>query len=277
MNYEHYYQERFKYHTQYLEQHFQDEVIHKRGPKNDLRNHFIRKLNFKRDTIINERVPSDMNASSYNVKYNSFKERLVSRFNIIDINFPEEGINGFVEYDIPKLKKEHIERYENGNEKNYESDTRFMYDASTEDILNMIAKYNAFKRYNVPSLENPNQRVPNIELEEDENKEQGSTAQIVSLLLMINDEYKFIKTQNKSEKVKFIQFLTGRNKRAIEDNIRLYERNDGEIHRTIEKNIKDFEKIKTIVNCLDNQTLNKAVDMKIDKQKELSAKSRDSR
>jgi len=52
-----------------------------------------------------------------------------------------------VEHVIPNKRKFHQEQYESGDKKAYEFDPGFMYDASTEEILDMIARYYAYKDF----------------------------------------------------------------------------------------------------------------------------------
>lgn len=275
MNYENYYNERYQYHIQYLEDRFQKEVIDKRGAKNDLRNEFVRWILFNREQTYQQRVPNVIDAMSYtDTLYNSFKKRVIDRFLSIERNFPEEGIKGFIELDIPNIRKEHIGYYENGSTKSYRYDTQYMYDATDLEILELIAKHYAYHDYNVPELKRFNKQVKPIEVaEESTDNKQGSIAQVVGLILSINDEYKFIKAQDNKAIVEFIHFLTGRNKKNIGTFVSKYLSNNGEIQLTPKQNLKDYGIIKNIIKITENQKLIKSINQKIDKQNQHIAKS----
>jgi len=115
--------------------------------KIDNKNSFLTTIQFEQNNIIKSYTPNIPGASEYEVVKNYFKELIVKEFRVRETSFPEDPVNGFVENVIPNKRKFHQEQYESGAKKAYEFDLRFMYDASTEDILDMIAKFYAYKDF----------------------------------------------------------------------------------------------------------------------------------
>ena len=141
------------YHLKYngirkgLEKRFEMEVAKGKGSKVDSKNSFLAAVQFEQNNIYKCYTPNIPGASEYEVVKNYFKELIIKEFRNMKTSFPEDPVNGFVEHVIPNKRSFHQERYESGIEKDYEFDPGFMYDASTEEILDMIAKYYAYKDF----------------------------------------------------------------------------------------------------------------------------------
>ncbi len=207
--------------------------------------------------------------------HNRYLRNVSSKFREKRDDYLNNPIKNFLAFDLPELRKFYLKEYEQiGKEPSYAHKTYLLTENKTEDLLDWLAE--SITYLDTIKLYHSEQKGSN-EKEIITKEEQRTTAQIVMSILIINDEYKFIKTTNKTEKVKFIYFLTGRNKRSIEDAIRLYERNKGAFHLTAEKNKDDLERVQRALKNLNNQSLNSILEAKIDKQKELITKSRESR
>lgn len=146
-DYNKYCKERFKKVKEELHKRFDKEVLQTKGGKTDRINAFNRIICFEKDNIAKSYDPYDPNSTSYNVEKNYFKESIINDFLRIKTDFPDDLINGFVEYEIPKQRKVHQGQYDAGRVDFYKFDPKFMNDASTEDILNMIVKYYAYEEF----------------------------------------------------------------------------------------------------------------------------------
>lgn len=133
------YARRYDFHFKKLEQKFQSEIKEKRGNKNNLRNEFIREVASIRDIQIKGVVLNNPDNSPIT---NQFKESLISYFRCIETDYPEDKINGFVEFEIPDQKRQYLKFQENDKRQDkYIYDLDFVYEATNDDILEMLAIY----------------------------------------------------------------------------------------------------------------------------------------
>ena len=146
-DYNTYYQSKYDSIKKGLKNRFENEVVKANGSKVNNKNSFLTAVHFEQKNIIKKFTPSIPGADEYQIVKNYFKELIVKEFGNKESNYPEDPVNGFVEHVIPNKRKFHQEQFESGDKKAYEFDPRFMYDASTEDILDMIAKYYAYKDF----------------------------------------------------------------------------------------------------------------------------------
>ncbi len=145
-NYEAFFKEKHdKVYNSLLERY--KEAIDKPGPFLDKRSQIIQTIGFEREIILKDKDPKDPFAGSYKTYYNKFKEDIISRFKLINENYPKGGINEFVKYDLPLTRKNHIRRYQSKSSEMYTFDPRFMYDATDEEILELIAAYTAYEAF----------------------------------------------------------------------------------------------------------------------------------
>ena len=146
-DYNTYYQSKYNGIKKGLKKRFEDEVVKAKGFKVDNKNSFLAAVQFEQKNIIKKYTPSIPGAEEYQIVKNYFKELIVKEFRIKETSYPEDPVNRFVEHVIPNKRKFHQEQFESGDKKAYEFDPEFMYDASTEEILDMIARYYAYKDF----------------------------------------------------------------------------------------------------------------------------------
>ncbi len=91
-------------------------------------------------------------------------------------------------------------------------------------------------------LSNENQNTKNKEF---------TTARQVVAILLLNQEFKFFRTQDKVNIEKFVEFLTNKTPRDIGDFIRKFNEDDGSIHKSKKQNQKDYEFLKEIFQKAD--------------------------
>lgn len=143
-DYNTYYHSKYIYFKKKLNKRFAYEVT--RSPDSCIENKkvFIDKIFFEKNNIVKNYSPNIPGATDYILTKNYFKELIVKEFSTIKQAYPEDQVNGFVEQVIPDKRKLHQKKYETGDRKSYQFDPMFMYKASKEDILDMVAKYYAY-------------------------------------------------------------------------------------------------------------------------------------
>lgn len=127
-----------------LKKRFDKEVVQTNGAILKRKRKFLDKVGLERVNIISEYIPNPQGDGG-NRTDNFFKERIVGEFKSLELNYPKERVNDFVKYTIPEEIEAHKKRYENGDKGRYKHDPQFMYEATTENILDMIAMYFAYE------------------------------------------------------------------------------------------------------------------------------------
>jgi len=84
---------------------------------------------------------------------NPFKTELKEAFEFKELEYESDCINNFVQYDIPKLRTKHLERLHSGH-RDYEWDNEFIQNATSEDVIKLLAKYYAYTDF--MNLTHPN-------------------------------------------------------------------------------------------------------------------------
>ena len=143
-DYNTYYQSKYSQLKKELGERFAIEVTQTLDSTIDPKETFLEKTQFEKNNIVKNYDPNLPGASDYILTKNLFKELIIKEFGTMKQVFPEEQVNGFAEQVIPDKRKLHQQKYEKGDKKSYQFDPMFMYKASTEDILDMIAKYYAY-------------------------------------------------------------------------------------------------------------------------------------
>lgn len=146
-DYNTYYHLKFSSIQQELNSRFKRKVIKAKGSEIANINSFIEAVLFEQKNITKHYTPNIPGADGYQVTTNYFKQLIVKEFRNVLSSFPEDLVNGFVKNVIPSKRKFHQENYEAGNQEKYEFDPRFMYDASVEEILDLIAAYYAYQDF----------------------------------------------------------------------------------------------------------------------------------
>jgi len=171
-DYNTYYHSKYTKFKEELKKRFKVEVTHATDPNKVNKRIFIERIFFEKNNIIKNYSPNIPGATDYILTKNYFKELIVKEFSTIKQAYPEDQVNGFVEKVIPNKRKLHQQKYENGDKKSYQFDPMFMYKASTEEILDLIAKYYAYEDFiqlELPKLTDKIEKVtqPNSRLEKD--------------------------------------------------------------------------------------------------------------
>ena len=146
-DYNNYYHSKYTKLKEGLQKRFNIKVTQATDPTTVHKKKFIEKILFEKNNIIKNYSPTLPGATDYIVTKNYFKELIVKEFSTMKQAFPEDQVNGFVEQVIPDKRKLHQQKYENGDKKKYQFDPMFMYKASTEEILDLIAKYYAYEDF----------------------------------------------------------------------------------------------------------------------------------
>ncbi len=278
-NYKKYYNDKFNFYVNDLIDRYQNEVTDRKGNKGFLRREFIAIARFEKDNIIHETEHKEPIRGDIATNYykNDFKEDLIESFMSIPINFPEDGIDGFVKFDIPRLKQLHIDTYEKGFTDNYKADTKFMFKASINEMLDMIAKWcgyhHFFEKKLPPLVQDVTSEMDSHEDQLDDlEKDNYSTAQQVIAILLLQEIYGFKKHQDDKRLVDFIEFLTGKSHRNIWNFVTRF-KDHGRLHGSKNQNLKDYYVVRKKFEEVENQQVLKLIDKIIDRIKQLSDKN----
>ncbi len=273
IDYNTYYDLKYKTIREGLVKRFDKEVAQTKGAILKRKRNFLDKAGLERDNIISGYIPNPQ-GSGGNRTDNYFKKRIVDEFKALKLNFPKEKVDGFVKYTIPEERKVHKTRYENGDQGSYKHDPRFMYEATTENILDMIAMYFAYEDFfhgDYPKLSNEFDKSnhPVVDSNMIAEKENDGVIKITSPkvpLRRANDGYTILtlkqtailfqllkdmnavlndKLQPVNQMAKAIQALTGFSNNTIRDNLgtsikamNLFEDDFKEVEKTLDEMLK---------------------------------------
>lgn len=275
-----YYQKRFDFH---LKREMKDWAQFKK--KNHILVLYVQQSEFLHIKYVDRRAmtakvlsfsgESIYDSSGYTAHDNKFKLSMIDNFDNSFSKYREKYISNFVEKDIPRIKHIYQEKFDNPNEIQFSfgNEPEF-FEADNETILDFIADCKARdETMNLVRQENQNtnpHRIFNEDYKPDIEDSKGLTvAQVVLVFGLLNDQNKISKHQDRIRFARFIAELTGRNEKNVKDTVNKYfnDISNGNIHKTEQRNIDDYERVRSLFEMIDNQDIVKGIDKRIEKLK----------
>jgi hypothetical protein len=109
-----------------------------------------------------------------------------------------------------------------------------------------------------------------LDNEEAEKKSEGTIAQKVLIFMLLDENYKLNKAQDKIQFSRFINSLIEGKERKITDFITAYRDNEGVIHKSKKKNQEDYKWVKEYFLKIDNSDIVKIIDNRLAKIEKLN-------